>query len=111
MYLKLSGMIESQLRDAYAHRHEQSGLTQADLAKKLEVDKSAIHNRLHGKSNMTLETIANMIWALGHDVRVDIFDPTIKTETNFFVPEEEENFDPGGQSNDARIEFEPVSMP
>jgi DNA-binding XRE family transcriptional regulator len=74
-YLSLAGVIESQLRDAYARRHEENGTTQADLARKLDVNRSAIHHRLTGQTNMTIETLADMLWALDYDINVEIFDP------------------------------------
>jgi hypothetical protein len=88
VFLSLSGSIESQLRDAYAKRNAQDGLTQADIAKKLNVDRSAIHHRLTGRRNMTVETIADMVWALGHRINVDIFDPAERPEDNYAPAEE-----------------------
>lgn len=76
MFLKLSGMIEGQLRDAYAKRYEAGVLNQSSLAAKLEINRSAIHHRLTGQKNMTIETIADMVWGLDHDIEVKIFDPS-----------------------------------
>lgn len=89
MYLKLSGSIESQLRDAYARRFEVGRLNQSSIARELDVDRSAIHNRLKGRTNMTIETIADMVWALGHDIDVNIFDPEVRVRTNFFESDDE----------------------
>ncbi|UGY15086.1 helix-turn-helix domain-containing protein [Bradyrhizobium septentrionale] len=95
MFLKLAGMIESQLRDAYARRHEAGRLTQSGIARELGVNRSAIHNRLSGTTNMTIETIADMVWALGHDIDVKIVDPELKADANYFLEEEcEELVDP-----------------
>lgn len=88
MFLKLAGQIESQLRDAYAAMHEKTGLTQTALATKLGVNRSAITHRLMGAKNMTTETVADMVWALDHDIRVKIFDPKIHTTTNYFVADD-----------------------
>jgi ribosome-binding protein aMBF1 (putative translation factor) len=76
LYLQLAGSIESQLRESYARKHEKEGLTQSDIATRLGVGRSVINRRLSGGSNMTIETIADMAWALGHCIRVDIFDPS-----------------------------------
>lgn len=80
VYLAMTGSIESQLRDAYALRHEQ-GETQASLARKLGIDKASFHRRLIGKTNMTSRTIAEMVWVLGHCISVRIFDP-LREPTN-----------------------------
>jgi len=82
--------LESQLRAAYAKRHEQGRENQSTIAKKLGVDKSVISRRLSGRSNMTLETVADMVWALGHCIDVTIFDPEeIQTNSHFIAPQKE----------------------
>lgn len=78
VYLALSSAIESGLRDAYAKRHDKGEETQASIARKLGVSRSTVNKRLRGHSNMTLETVADMVWALGHCIDVDIFDPADK---------------------------------
>jgi DNA-binding phage protein len=74
--LQLTGSIESQLRDAYARLHHEKGETQSSVAAKLGVDRSAVHRRLSGQTNMTVETMADMVWALGQCIKVEIFDPS-----------------------------------
>lgn len=76
VYLSLVGAIEAGLRDAYAVKHEAGQATQSSIARKLGVSRSTINKRLKGQNNMTLETVADMVWALGQCVRVEIFDPT-----------------------------------
>lgn len=80
VYLSLVGQIESQLRAAYVRRN-QSGETQTDIARKLGVHRSTVNKRLTGQKNMTLDTVADMVWALGHCIQVSIFDPA-ETKTN-----------------------------
>lgn len=75
MFLALAGRVESELREAFARKHEADGLTQADLATKLDIDRAAVNRRLMGQSNMTLQTVADMCWALGQCIEIDIFDP------------------------------------
>jgi hypothetical protein len=74
-FLKLSGQIEGQLREAYDKKFRAGQLTQSSLGAKLGVNRSAIHHRLSGGTNMTIETIADMIWGLGHDFEFKLFDP------------------------------------
>lgn len=78
VYLSLSSTIEGKLRDAYAKRHAAGLDTQASIAAKLGVNRSAINRRLTGRINMTIETIADMVWALGYCIEVDIFDPYVR---------------------------------
>lgn len=87
VYLGLVGSIESQLRQAYAKRHAAGEDTQASLGKKLGVDRSVIHRRLTGRSNMTIETLADMIWALGQCIDVQITDAAVLTNRKRIAPE------------------------
>jgi hypothetical protein len=80
-FLALAGDVESQLRDAYDERHRAHGVTQASIAKVLGVNRSAINHRLRGLTNMTIETLADMIWALGYAIKIVIYDPR-KTSEN-----------------------------
>jgi hypothetical protein len=88
MFLKLSGQIEGQLRDAYDKRFRAGTLTQSSLGAKLDVNRSAIHHRLSGGTNMTMETIADMIWGLDHDFEFKIFDPAEATSNHRPLREE-----------------------
>ncbi|MFZ3008048.1 MAG: helix-turn-helix transcriptional regulator [Phenylobacterium sp.] len=85
IYLALVGSVESKLRDLYGKRYSAGELNQAELAKKLEVSRSVISRRLNGSDNMTLKSIADLVWALGGCVEVDIFDPADRPEKNHIV--------------------------
>lgn len=85
VYLNLAGSIESQLRQAYAKRNEQGKETQSTIAKKLGINRSAVNRRLSGRTNMTIETIADMLWAIGHGIKVEIFDPEDKQSNEHIV--------------------------
>ena len=74
-HLSLSSQIEGQLREAYARQFEAGIATQSSLAEKLGINRSAVHHRLMGRTNMTIETIADMVWALGYEITVKIYDP------------------------------------
>lgn len=83
VYLNLVGSVEAQLRDVYARLHDVGLENQASLAKKLGVGRSVINRRLTGQNNMTLETVADMVWALGASISVKIDDPLSQPATNF----------------------------
>ncbi len=86
VYLALAGEVESQLRDAYDERHRSHGVTQASIAKALGINRSAINHRLRGLVNMTIETLADMVWALGYAIKVVIYDPA-KVGDNAIIAE------------------------
>ena len=85
IYLNLVGSVEAQLRDVYARLHDAGLENQTSLAKKLGVGRSVINRRLTGQKNMTLETVADMVWALGASISVKIDDPLSQPATNFAV--------------------------
>lgn len=74
IFLLLASQVERQLRDAYDRRFQEGKETQSSLADKLGVNRSVVHRRLTGSVNMTVETIADMAWALGCGVSLNIFD-------------------------------------
>jgi hypothetical protein len=84
-FLNLSGQIEGQLREAYDRRFRAGLATQSSLAQKLGVNRSAVHHRLMGHTNMTIETIADMVWALDCAINVEIYDPETRPQRNYFL--------------------------
>lgn len=72
--MKLAHQIEGQLREAYAKKCAAGEINQTQLAEKLGVNRSAVNRRLSGRTNMTIKTVAEMVWALDHDIDVKIFD-------------------------------------
>ncbi len=75
MYLALVAKVEGALREAYVRRNEAGIENQSTVAEKLGVNRSVVNRRLTSRHNMTLETVADMAWALGQSVEIDIFDP------------------------------------
>lgn len=88
IYLALVSKVEGQIRDVFAKRAEIEGLTQAAVADKLGVHRAVINRRLNGRTNMTVETIADMAWAIGACVDVDIYDPAERPDRNHILAQE-----------------------
>ena len=86
VYLALSAQVERQLREAYARAFETGLVTQSSVADKLGIDRSAVHRRLTGRTNMTLETLADMVWALDQTIEVRIGDPRAEATSEVAVP-------------------------
>jgi transcriptional regulator with XRE-family HTH domain len=74
VFLRLVGEIEGQLREGYHRRSHAGQLNQSSLAEKLDVGRSVISRRLNGQTNMTIETIADMAWALDLEIEITIRD-------------------------------------
>lgn len=61
------GTTYDELRAAF----KRSGKTQQQVADLLGVDKAVIHHRLNGTENLTLRTLAEMAWAIDHEIKID----------------------------------------
>jgi hypothetical protein len=105
MFLNLSGQIESQLREAYGRKFQAGAANQTSLAKKIGIGRSTVHRRLMGHTNMTTESIADMVWALDHAIKVEIYDPQLVHGLNYMIqsePPAARPVPPGGPSAPAR---------
>ncbi|WP_210115127.1 helix-turn-helix domain-containing protein [Roseovarius aestuariivivens] len=60
-------LIAAFLSEAHA-----SGLTKAELARRIGVDRSVITKILRGKSNLTERSIGELAWALGYDAELQL---------------------------------------
>ena len=67
-FTRLISAIHRELAAALEREGRARNLTQSDVANTLGVNKSAISRRLSGTSNLTLKSISDLAWALGHDV-------------------------------------------
>lgn len=81
-FTKLAGSVETQLREAYAKRHDQGRINQAGLAKLLGIGRSVINRRFNGSQNLTLQSIADLVWGMGHAIDVTIYDPEERADRN-----------------------------
>lgn len=71
-YARLIGSIRHALNQALGEEHERRGLTQAEMARILGRDRSFVSRKLAGTSNMTLETLADLAYALDRPVRIEL---------------------------------------
>jgi transcriptional regulator with XRE-family HTH domain len=74
-YVRMMGEILHALNQALAEEHAKRGLTISEIAKILGKDtsyKSFISRKLSGMSNMTLETLADLAFAMNRPVRVSL---------------------------------------
>lgn len=69
-YVRLIGEIRHVLNQTLTEEHTARGLTKADIARALGKDKSFVTKKLSGTSNMTLETLADLAFAMNRPVRV-----------------------------------------
>jgi transcriptional regulator with XRE-family HTH domain len=69
-YVRLLGEINHALNGALAEENAKRGLTITKMAQLLKRSKSHISRKMNGSSNMTLETLADLAYALNRPVKV-----------------------------------------
>jgi transcriptional regulator with XRE-family HTH domain len=82
-YLRLVSEIKHALAQALSEEHAERGLTMAEMARVLEVDRSHISRKLSGETNMTLETLADLAYALDRPVKVSLSSRQTQNGANY----------------------------
>ena len=93
-YVRLIGDIRHALNQALAEEAEKRGLTRAEIARTLGKNKSIVTRKFSGTSNMTLETLADLAYALDRPIRIAL-PPRDATDAA--------NAPPAGVDSDARL--------
>jgi transcriptional regulator with XRE-family HTH domain len=75
VFLNLIAEIEGGLRAAFIRWSKENNENQSGLADRLGISRSVVSRRLTGRVNLTIATIADMIWAMGYCIRIEIFHP------------------------------------
>lgn len=70
-FARLIGDIHQELNRVLT---AQPSVTKAELARRLNVDRAIITRRLNGTSNMTLESLSDLAWAMNKRVKVRLED-------------------------------------
>jgi hypothetical protein len=68
--LRLFATVTRELQDAFERAAKEQGMTQAQLARILEVDRSQVHRQLKEGANLTVFSLADYAWALRHKVEL-----------------------------------------
>jgi transcriptional regulator with XRE-family HTH domain len=69
-FIRLLGEIQNALLEALDEEHRSRGLTRAEIARLIGKNKSFVTRKLNGDSNMTLESLADLAFALDRPVKV-----------------------------------------
>jgi transcriptional regulator with XRE-family HTH domain len=72
---RLQNQIQRMLRTAFRDEQKRTGLTQKELAERIGKDKSKVNQWLSIASNLTLETISDLLLGLGVDLDELSFTP------------------------------------
>jgi transcriptional regulator with XRE-family HTH domain len=71
-FVRLLGEIQHALNAAYLEEHERHGLTKSKMAKEIGRNRSFVTRKMTGMDNMTLETLADLAYALNRPVKVSL---------------------------------------
>ena len=71
-YVRLVGEIHHALNQALGEEKEKRGLNMTKIAKALGIGRSAVSRKFDGRHNMTLETLADLAFALDRPVKVTL---------------------------------------
>lgn len=67
-----------ELRNALGVKKASDGLTQAEVAEKLQTDKATLTKCLSGFRNITLKTLSDIAWAIGAEIEIKVKVPDVK---------------------------------
>lgn len=71
-YVRLLGEVRHALNSALTEEATQHGLTKTEMARRIGCDKAFVTRKLTGQSNMTLETLADLAFALDRPVKISL---------------------------------------
>lgn len=87
VFARFLGKIQHAILQALEEEHEKRGLTRAEIARILNADKGSITKKLNGTRNMTIETIADLAYAMGRDdIQISFPSPVPATGSNNALP-------------------------
>jgi len=70
------------LQKALLEEERKSGLTQSDIARKIDVHRSVISRELRGTKDISLGRIGELAWAMGRVPQLDFVEPQAVTGSN-----------------------------
>ena len=68
IFVRLLTAVYGEIERALAESEKDHKLSRAEIARRLGINRSVLTRRLNGTQNMTLETVADMAWALERDI-------------------------------------------
>jgi transcriptional regulator with XRE-family HTH domain len=81
-FIRMLGEISHELNTALEEEYSARGLTLTEIAKIIERHKSFVSRKFSGDSNMTLQTLADLAYALNRPVKVALPSRLPKTGVN-----------------------------
>jgi plasmid maintenance system antidote protein VapI len=98
-------------QEAFLRRKSECKLSMQEMATKLGVDRSRIHRCLSGHSNLTLESMAELAWALNAKPKfhLELDHSYEKARANYFLPRSPEASPPNTAAGGNIVQVRPES--
>lgn len=75
--------VRRTLQRVLIEEQEKTGITQSEVARRIEVHRSVISRELNGRKDITLGRVAELAWALGREIVFDLPEPTVTHGDNY----------------------------
>lgn len=76
------GRVRREIQKAFEEEKKSRGLTQAQIARLLGVDRSVVNRQLMGTENLTLRRVGEFAWVFGRDIEFFMLKKTIPAGAN-----------------------------
>lgn len=77
--------VRRALQKALAEEAAKRGLTQAEVARKLGVNRSVVNRELRGVENLTLRSVAELAFGMGRRAELVLTEPAVRVGQNSYV--------------------------
>ena len=79
------GSVRRALQRTLAEEREHTGLTQAEIARRIGVHRSIINRELQGRQDITLGRVAELAWAMGKRATLSLEPAVVRVGQNVIV--------------------------
>lgn len=77
--------VRSEIQRAFTSEKASRKITQQQIAEKIGVNRSVINRQLMGLENMTLRSVAELLWAIGWEPFFEAREPNVGDQNNEFI--------------------------
>ena len=89
-YMRAMHKLLSELQSAYQATHRATGMTQKDIAERLDIGEAYVSHCLRGHKNMTLRTMSKLARAMDYRIEVGVTSVTSPHLSNFWQQRKDE---------------------
>jgi len=79
---RVLGKLRSDLQTAFVTEKKTRKITQQEIAKSLNVNRSVVNRQLIGKENLTVKSAVELAWAMGWETKIEVYKPDNSISSN-----------------------------